>query len=86
MELYRNQDFCNKDGTPMVWKYVQPVYNRDAFRSKGILLDGSMQLVDNMLILPRRYHTPVDDFLFDNYVQSEDTVGVHHYNAGWCSE
>ncbi len=85
LELYSGQNFCDQDGMPMVWKYVQPVYIRDAFRSRGIRLDGSMQLVDDMLILPRRYHTPVDDFLFDNYVQSEDTVGIHHYNAGWCS-
>lgn len=86
LELYRDRDFCDHDGKPMVWEYVQPVYIRDTFKSRGIRLDGSMQLVDDMLILPRRYHTPIDDFLFDNYVQSEDTVGIHHYNAGWCSE
>lgn len=86
LELYRDKDFCDRDGTPMVWKYVQPVYIRDTFRGRGIQLDGSMQLVDAMLILPRRYHTPIDDFLFDNYAQTEETVGIHHYNAGWCSE
>lgn len=86
LELYRDRDFCDQDGRPMVWNYVQPVYIRDVFRKKGIRLDGSMQLVDDMLILPRRYHTPIDDFLFEDYVQSEDTVGIHHYNAGWCSE
>jgi len=86
LELYSGCDFCDQEGTPMVWKYVQPVYIRDTFRGRGIRLDGSMQLVDDMLILPRRYHTPVDDFLFENFVQSEDTVGIHHYNAGWCSE
>ena len=86
LALYHDRDFCDRDGTPMVWEYVQPVYIRDTFKSRGVRLDGSMQLVDDMLILPRRYHTPVDDFLFDNYVQTEDTVGIHHYNAGWCSE
>ncbi|MCM1123838.1 MAG: hypothetical protein NC416_14740 [Eubacterium sp.] len=86
LELYRDRDFCDRNGTPMVWEFVQPVYIRDTFKSRGIRLDGSMQLVDDMLILPRRYHTPVDDFLFDNYVQSGDTVGIHHYNAGWCGE
>lgn len=86
LDLYKDRDFCDLNGTPMLWKYVQPVYIRDTFRSRGIRLDGSMQMVDDMLILPRRYHTPVDDFLFENYVQSEDTVGIHHYNAGWCGE
>lgn len=86
LELYQDRRFCDGDGTPMVWKYVQPVYIRDAFRNRGIRLDGSMQMTDDMLILPRRYHTPVDDFLFENYVQSEDTIGIHHYNAGWCDE
>lgn len=86
LELYKDKEFCDRNGTPMVWKYVQPVYIRDTFRRKGIRLDGSMQMADDMLILPRRYHTPVDDFLFDNYVQTEDTVGIHHYNAGWCNK
>lgn len=86
LELYAGRDFCDQDGTPMVWKYVQPVFIRHTFRDRGFCLDGSMQMVDDMLLLPRRFHTPVDDFLFDSYVQSEDTVGIHHYNAGWCSE
>lgn len=86
LELYGDKEFCDRDGMPMVWEYVQPVFIRNTFKRKGIRLDGSMQLVDDMLILPRRYHTPVDDFLFEDYVQSEDTVGIHHYNAGWCSE
>lgn len=86
LELYRDKEFCDTDGVPMVWKYVQPTYIRSIFRSNGVRMDGSMQLVNDMLILPRRYHTPIDDFLLDNYVQSEDTVGIHHYNAGWCNE
>ncbi len=85
LELYNDKEFCNEDGIPMVWKYVQPVFIKDVFRKHGIKLDGSMQLVNDMLILPRRYYTPVDDFLMENYVQTEETRGIHHYNAGWCS-
>lgn len=85
LKLYQDAEFCDQDGKPMMQKYVQPMYIKDAFQRKGIRLDGSMQLVDDMLILPRRFHTPVDDFLLENFVQTEETVGIHHYNAGWCS-
>lgn len=84
MDLYENTDFCDTDGNPLVWKYVQPVYIREVFRKRGTHMDGSMQLVDGMLILPRSYFTPMDDYLSDNYVQTKDTIGIHHYNAGWC--
>lgn len=86
MELYRNKDFCDKDGTPMIWEYVQPEYIRSVFQKKGVRMDGSMQLIDGMLILPRSYQSPKDSFLLEQYVRTEDTISVHHYNSEWCGE
>lgn len=84
LNLYENKDFCDENGNPMVWKYVQPVYIKNTFRKNGIQMNGNMQLQEDTLILPRKYFTPVDDFMLEDYVRTEESVGIHHYNAGWC--
>ena len=86
MEMYRDQSFCDEDGNPMLWKYVQPEYIRGAFQNKGVRMDGNMQLVDGMLILPRSYQAPKDCFLLERFVETEDTMSVHHYNSEWCGK
>ena len=85
LELYEDIAFVDENGEPMTWKYMQPAFLRDSFQRAGVRMNGDMQLVDGMLMLPRRYYTPMDDFLLKNYLQCEDTRGVHMYNAGWCS-
>lgn len=86
LELYRDKEFVDKDGMPMVWKYAQPAFIRDSFKHAGVQMNGDMQLVDDMLFLPRKYYTPMDDFFLQNFVQCEETRGIHQYNAGWCTE
>lgn len=86
MEMYRDKDFCDKEGNPRIWKYVQPEYIREVFQRKGIRMDGSMQMVDGMLILPRSYQSPKDCFLLERFVETEDTISVHHYNSEWCGK
>jgi hypothetical protein len=49
-------------------------------------MNGNMQLIDDMLFLPRKYYTPVDDFFLQNYAQCEDTRGIHWFNAGWWGD
>jgi hypothetical protein len=86
LNLYEGKEFVDKSGTPMFEKYVQPLYIKDIFVNKGICMNGNMQMVDEMLFLPRKYYSPVDDFFFQNYIQCEDTRGIHWFNAGWCDE
>ncbi len=86
MQLYQDVDFCDENGEPMIWKYVQPEYIRNAFQKKGVRMDGSMQMIDEMLVLPRSYQSPKDCFLLEQYVRTEDTISVHHYNSDWCGE
>lgn len=85
LALYENQEFLDRDGNPLVWNYMQPAFLRDAFGRAGVRMNGDMQLVDGMLVLPRRYYTPVDDFLSVNLLQCEDTRGIHQYHGGWCT-
>ena len=86
MEMYRDKDFCDENGDPRIWEYVQPEYIRSAFQRKGIQMDGNMQVVDGLLILPRSYQSPKDCFLLERFVETEDTISVHHYNSEWCGK
>lgn len=86
MAMYQDKDFCDEDGNPRIWEYVQPEYIRSVFQKKGIRMDGNMQMVNGMLILPRSYQSPKDCFLLERFVETEDTISVHHYNSEWCGK
>jgi hypothetical protein len=86
LDLYQGKEFLDESGEPMLNKYVQPFFIMNNIVGKGVCMNGDMQMVDDMVFLPRKYYSPVDDFFFQNYVQSEDTRGIHWYNAGWCDD
>lgn len=83
LKLYENDEFLDKNGQSQETKYVQPVWINDSFLREGFWLNGDMQLVGNMLLLPRRFYTPKDDFFLCNYLQCGDTRGIHHFNSEW---
>ena len=83
LDLYEEIPFLDKDGQPQITKFVQPVWINDCFGKEGFWMNGDMQLVNNMLILPRRFYTPKDDFFLYNYLQCEETRGIHHFNSEW---
>lgn len=83
LKLYENEEFLDQDGTPQIIKYVQPVWVNDNFSKAGFTLNGDMQLVNNMLLLPRRFYTPKDDFFLYNHLQCDETRGIHHFNSEW---
>lgn len=84
--LYKDKEFTDKSGKPMTDRFIQPELIRECFSKQGFRMNGSMQLTGDMLLLPRKYYTPVDDFFLQNLVQCDDTRGIHHYNAGWWTE
>lgn len=86
LDFYQDKDFLDDNGIAQTEKYMQPVLLRKLFPKWGFFLDGNMQMVDKMIVLPRRYYSPIDTFFLQNLVQNSDTRGIHHYNAGWCSE
>lgn len=85
LQMYEDKELLDRDGEPMVDKFVQPLLLEKKFPQWGLRMDGSMQLVDDMLLLPRRFYTPIDDFFLQNFIQCEETRGIHRYNAGWWS-
>lgn len=83
LKLYENIEFLDQNGIPQIEKYVQPAWINDGFSKAGFKLNGDMQLVNNMLLLPRRFYTPKDDFFLFNYLQCDETRGIHHFNSEW---
>jgi hypothetical protein len=86
LEQYDGKSFLDEAGTPMMEAYLQPLFLKEIFIQKGLHMNGNMQLIDDMLFLPRKYYTPVDDFFLQNYAQCEDTRGIHWFNAGWWGD
>lgn len=86
LQMYTDQEFCDEYENLALDKFVQPALIKEEFPKWGIRMDGSMQLVDDMLLLPRKYYSPVDDFFLQNFIQCDDTMGIHHYNAGWWTK
>lgn len=83
LDRYKDIEFWDGDGKPQIDKYVQPVWLNEEYYKEGFRMDGSMQLLNNMLILPRRFYTPKDDIFLYNSLQCEDTRGIHHFNSEW---
>lgn len=86
LNLYEGLEFLDKNGNPTPNSFIQPEFIRKEFQRNGINMNGNMQLLDNVLVLPRKYAAPVDDFLLQNFVQCDDSRSIHHYNAGWWTE
>ncbi len=83
---YENEEFVDRYGKPQADKFVQPRWLNDCFEREGFWMNGDMQLANNMLLLPRRFYTPKDDFLLLNWLQCRDTRGIHHFNSEWRSD
>lgn len=81
MKLYDDIDFTG-DLKNMNY-FCQPRYIRSLMKKHGLVLNGEMQLIDNMAFLPRKYLVPKDSIVYEENGISEDTIAIHHYNAGW---
>lgn len=86
LDLYQDREFLDKKGKPMIESYMQPKLIREILAANGFDMNGNMQLKNDMIVLPRKYYTPIDDFFLQNFVQCDDTRGIHHYNAGWWTK
>ncbi len=84
MHQYDNIDFSG-DMKSMNY-YCQPRYIRSVLKKNGVLLNGNAQYVDEMAFLPRNYLAPKDSILYEMIGLTEETIGIHHYNAGWKND
>ncbi len=86
LDLYDGIEFWDENGTPLANSFIQPELLRKEFQKNGVSMNGKMQLINDILFLPRKYATPIDDFFLQNYVLCDDSRSIHHYNAGWWTK
>lgn len=59
-----------------------PVRNTEALRKMGLITDGRMQKIENIIVYPFEYFCGYD--IANSYlVNSQNTYTIHHYSATW---
>ncbi|MFI3165982.1 MAG: capsular polysaccharide synthesis protein [Bacillota bacterium] len=77
---YENSVFINKDGSLNM--VGCPHKNTDAMRKLGFKIDGSMQVVSNVVCLPQEYMNPYDDST-GKLNKTGNTYSIHWYAKTW---
>lgn len=81
MQLYDGIEFEGSDAG-MIF-LCQPRLIRSVLKKKGLHLNGEFQVIDGNVFLPRKYLTPKDFLVYEMGAFCEDTMTIHHFNAGW---
>jgi hypothetical protein len=88
MQMYEDIPFLNEDGTLNLTPC--PRYTNEYFRRKGMILDNSLEIIDDVLFLPSDYLCPISPVKCDDgsyqlaqLCLSDYTVGIHWCNNTW---
>ena len=83
IDVYRDWQFVNPDGS-----YNQigcPKVATDLFKTKGIKLDGTEQIVCDVHIYPAEYFNPYDS-ITGKLSKTNNTYSIHWYDASWSDK
>lgn len=80
MNSYNNLNFDINDLSNLSC----PVINTQVLVKNGLLLNNSLQKIDNIEILPTDYLCPENMYTGKTKITS-NTISIHHYNASWMS-
>lgn len=83
MNLYENTSFYNIDGSLNLKACT--IYVTDYFKLYGYKKENIKQYINDVTIYPSEYFCPID---FDNgtFNITENTIGIHWYDASWFPE
>ncbi|EOS29458.1 hypothetical protein C807_02844 [Lachnospiraceae bacterium 28-4] len=79
MNLYENVEFS----VDLMSQFCQPRYIRSALKDFGVELNGSMQMIEHMVFLPKHYFMPQNSILDQSSELPEETLAIHRHNGGW---
>lgn len=79
MKMYDELHFMPSDG--VMNQTASPEYQTRYWLKQGLKLDGSLQLINDNLILSREYLCPVDTL--GNGEPSTNSISIHHYAGTW---
>lgn len=80
IDIYRIAQFVQEDGT-----YDQTPctkYTTKLLTSKGLVTDGSKQVVEDLVVYPEDYFNPLDS-LTGRLNKTKNTYSIHWYAASW---
>lgn len=82
MSIYENRHFVTENGkfdlTP------SPIMNTDMLAQMGLQQNNQQQVVAGITIYPKEYFCP-KDYHTGKITMSENTYGIHWFNASWIS-
>ena len=82
MEFYDNVEFS----VDMMSQFCQPRYIRPVLKKAGLVLNGNMQRIDNMVFLPKHYFMPQNSIMYQCSELSDETIAIHRHNGGWLDQ
>lgn len=81
LKLYDNVPLP-KDKNGFV-SFFQPVFVSECLKNHGVRMDGSLQYIGGIAVLPSKFMMPMDTILYKTYPLTECTYSVHYDNFGW---
>lgn len=82
MDSYDNVSFT----VDSMSQLCQPRYIRPVLKRAGLVLDGNMQRIDNMVFLPKHYFMPQNTLMYQGQELSDETLAIHRHNGGWLEQ
>jgi len=83
LEYRENIKFIYNDGSFNL--ETNGIYETIPFINAGLKLDGSIQRINNMTVLPSEFFHPYD-YMSGRTVVTENIFSIHHFNGGWLDE
>ena len=81
LNVYKDMKF--QDSDEAFKEYCMPHIIRKPLENFGVKMDGTMQIIDGAVFLPRKYFSPMDNVVYETLVQTDETIGVHLMNGSW---
>lgn len=79
---YEKLDFLNSDGTMNM--EPSPVYQTRTLEQLGLIVNGMLQQIEDMIIFPPEYFSPVNEFGYG--LPTHNTFSIHQYDGSWYDE
>lgn len=79
---YENLEFIDPAGKMNT--VPSPVYQTRELERLGVVIDGTFQQLEDAVIFPQEYFSPVNEFGYG--MQTENTFSVHQYDGSWYDE
>lgn len=79
---YEKIDFLNPDGTMNM--DPSPVYQTRTLEKMGLVINGKLQQIGDMIVFPPEYFSPLNEFGYG--LPTKNTFSIHQYDGSWYDE